>query len=76
MTVVQYEARFRALERFALDLVLTQRRRIEYFYEGLHYEIQMAYLDRKFSTFGDIVRAASEVEQVIATQLCQDFDKK
>lgn len=68
MTVVQYETKFRALERFSLDLVPTEMRRIERFYEGLHYEIKMAYLDRRFTTLGDLVRATEEVEQVIATR--------
>lgn len=70
MTVVQYETRFRALERFALDLVLTERRRIERFYKRLHHEIQMAYLDGRFATFGNIVTTAGEVERVIATPPC------
>ena len=76
MTVVQYETRFRALERFAPDLVSTEERRIERFYEGLHHEIRMAYLDRKFATFGDVVRAAGEAERVIAARPHQDVDQR
>ena len=76
MTVVQYETRFRALERFAPDLVLTEGRRIEHFYEGLHHEIRMAYLDRKFTTFGDVVRAASEAERVMAMRPRRDGDQR
>lgn len=34
MIVSQYEARFKALERFTPDLAQTKRRRIERFYEG------------------------------------------
>lgn len=62
MTVVQYEANFRTLERFAPDLVSTERRRVEYFYEGLHYEIRMTLIDKTFVIFSDVVRAASEAE--------------
>ena len=76
MTVVQYETRFRALERFAPDLVPTEGRRIERFYEGLHHEIRMAYLDRKFTTLGDVVRAAGEAERVIATRPRRDVDQR
>lgn len=35
MNVVQYEARFGELEKFAPDLVTTEHRRLERFYEGL-----------------------------------------
>lgn len=55
MTVVQYEANFRTLERFAPDLVSTERRRVEYFYEGLHYEIRMTLIDKTFVIFSDVV---------------------
>lgn len=72
--MVQYETRFQALERFLLDSVPTERRRIEHFYEGLHHEIWLACLDRKLDTFGDIVRVTGEAEQVINTRPCQDFD--
>lgn len=50
MTVVQYEARFNALERFALNSVPTERQRIERFYEGMYYKICMALIDRTFAT--------------------------
>lgn len=62
MTVVQYEARFRALERIAPDLVPTKRRRAEHICKGLHNEIQMSYLDRKFATSNNIVTAVGEAE--------------
>lgn len=61
MIVVQHETRFRALERFALELVPTERR-VEHFYKGLPHEIQMDHLDRKLAILGNIVRAAGEVE--------------
>lgn len=55
MTMVQYETQFRELERFALDLVPTERRRIERFYERLQYEIRMAFVNKVFATFRDVV---------------------
>lgn len=68
MIVVQYETRFKALDRFALDLVPTKERGIEKFYNDLHHEIRIAYLERKFTIFGDVMRVACEVKRVKATR--------
>lgn len=62
MTVVHYETKFRELEWLAQDIVPKEKKRIEWFYEGLHYEIRMAYLDRRVATLGDLVRAVREAE--------------
>lgn len=76
MIVVQYEARFRVLERFASDLVPTERWSIEHFYDGLHHDIHVALIGRTFTTFGDVMRATGEVEVVLATRRHREHDQK
>lgn len=75
MTMVQYETKFKTLQRFASDLVPTKRR-TESFYKGIIHEIRMAYLVRKCATFGNIIRATGEAERVIVTRPRREFDQR
>lgn len=62
MNVVQYKAKFRALERIVEDLLPTKQQRVERFYEGMHYEICVVLIGRTFATFGDVVQAVGEAK--------------
>lgn len=65
---MQYEAKFRTVEKFTLNLVPIERWRVKCFYEGLYYDIHVALIDMTFATFDDVVRATSEAKQVLVTQ--------
>lgn len=73
---MQYEAKFRTLERFTSNLVPIERQRVECFYEGLYYDIHVALIDMTFVTFNDVVRATSEAKQVLVIRPCRDNDPR
>nr|XP_027098972.1 uncharacterized protein LOC113718255 [Coffea arabica] len=61
-SVAEYETQFTKLSRFALDLVLTEQKRICRFVQGLNVEIQEALAAAQLDTFSQALEKAQRIE--------------
>ncbi|XP_071921773.1 uncharacterized protein [Coffea arabica] len=61
-TVAEYESQFTRLSKFALELIVTEQRRIRHFVQRLNVEIQKDPAVAQLSAFSDAVEKAQRVE--------------
>ncbi|XP_027158288.1 uncharacterized protein LOC113759909 [Coffea eugenioides] len=61
-SVAEYETQFTKLSRFAPELVLTERKRIRRFVQGLNVEIQEALAAAQLDTFSQALEKAQRIE--------------
>ena len=64
LSVAEYEERFTKLFKFAPELVLTERKRIRRFIQGLNVEIQESLAAAQITTFTDALDKAQRVDNV------------
>ena len=62
LSVAEYETQFTKLSRFAPELVLTDRKRIRRFVQGLNVEIQEALAAAQLDTFSQTLEKAQRIE--------------
>ncbi|XP_027155741.1 uncharacterized protein LOC113756170 [Coffea eugenioides] len=62
LSVAEYETQFIKLSRFAPELVLTDRKRIRRFVQGLNVEIQEALAAAQLDTFSQTLEKAQRIE--------------
>ncbi|XP_071928149.1 uncharacterized protein [Coffea arabica] len=62
LSVAEYEERFTKLSKFAPELVVTERKRISRFIQGLNIEIQQSLAAAHITTFTDALDKAQRVE--------------
>ncbi|XP_027155198.1 uncharacterized protein LOC113758901, partial [Coffea eugenioides] len=62
LSVAEYETQFTKLSRFAPELVLTDRKRIRRFVQGLNVEIQEALVAAQLDTFSQTLEKAQRIE--------------
>nr|XP_027109174.1 uncharacterized protein LOC113729046 [Coffea arabica] len=62
LSVAEYEEQFTKLFKFAPELVLTERKRIKKFIQGLNVEIQESLAAAQITTFTDVLDKAQRVE--------------
>ncbi|XP_071901058.1 uncharacterized protein [Coffea arabica] len=62
LSVAEYETQFTKLSRFAPKLVLTDRKRIRRFVQGLNVEIQEALAAAQLDTFSQTLEKAQRIE--------------
>nr|XP_027083541.1 uncharacterized protein LOC113705832 [Coffea arabica] len=62
LSVAKYETQFTKLSRFAPELVLTDRKRIRRFVQGLNVEIQEALAAAQLDTFNQTLEKAQRIE--------------
>ncbi|XP_027178037.1 uncharacterized protein LOC113777202 [Coffea eugenioides] len=61
-TVAEYESHFTRLPKFALELIVTEQKRIRRFIQGLNVEIQKDLTVAQINIFSDAVKKALRVE--------------
>ena len=62
MSVAEYEVQFTKLSKFAPELVMTERKRVRRFVQGLNVEIQEALAADEIDTFTDALEKVQKVE--------------
>ncbi|XP_027120581.1 uncharacterized protein [Coffea arabica] len=75
MSVAEYETQFIKLSRFAPELVLTDRKRIRRFVQGINVEIQEALAAAQLETYSQAIEKAQRIES-IKSQVKAFHDKK
>ena len=58
LSVVEYKGRFTKLSKFAPELVVTERKRMRKFIQGLNIEIQESLTAAQITTFTDALEKA------------------
>ena len=61
-SVAEYEIQFTKLSKLASELVVTERRRVRRFIQGLNLKIQEALADVQFNTFTEVLEKAQRIE--------------
>ena len=56
--MAEYESHFTRLSKFALELILTEQRRVRRFIQGLNVKIQKDLVVAQITTFSDAVEKA------------------
>ena len=60
--MAEYETQFTKLSKFALELVVTERRRVRRFIQGLNLEMQDALVAVQVHTFTEALEKAQRIE--------------